>query len=144
MNRKIIVQIIRLLFGTLFTYTGIMKIWYHHEFKDQVRESPILNPISEIVVWTIPTIEISIVILLLKNHWQLKGLYASLFLMSLFTLYLILIKNFSFYIPCSCGGWLQLLPANFHIIFNTILTILAFTGVYLQKLSQKNETMNYS
>lgn len=137
MNRNTILQIIRIVFILLFSYTGIMKVWHYQEFKSQIRESSILNPISEIVVWTLTAIEISIVILLLKSRWLLKGFYVSLFLMSLFTLYMILIVNFSFYIPCSCGGWLESLPQNFHILLNILLTVFAFIGALLQKQLQK-------
>jgi hypothetical protein len=59
-------------------------------------------------------------------------------MMSLFTAYLIIMLKFSYHIPCSCGGVLQNLSWNDHIVFNTFFIVIAGAGALLKA----NETNN--
>jgi hypothetical protein len=60
------------------------------------------------------------------------GLYASFFLMSLFTAYLMIMLNVSYYVPCSCGGVLEKLSWNQHIVFNVFFIVISAAGAILQ------------
>jgi len=79
-------------------------------------------------------------------RFRLLGLYASFSLMVMFTAYIIAITKFSDYIPCSCGGVLQNMSWNQHLIFNIGFILLAVAGIifhskYLHEVStaSKNE-----
>jgi hypothetical protein len=60
----------------------------------------------------------------------------------MFTLYIIFISQFTYYIPCSCGGYLDALPQNGHILLDTTLVLLAGAGIYLYKNLAQNLPKN--
>jgi hypothetical protein len=139
MKQKSIILSIKLIFLILFLYTGISKFIGYKEFIAQIKQSPILNPLNGwIIIWIVPTAEIIVAIMLIRRKWQLQALFSSFLLMLLFTIYLILLNNFSYYIPCSCGGWLESLPPDIHIALNSLLMIIAITGIFLEKRSRAN------
>lgn len=132
MSKKIVINSIVILFIALFLYTGISKLVSYTEFNQQLRQSPLLKPFAGWVAWMSPVAEILVVIMLVISKWRLMGLYGSFILMVLFTGYLIAVSTFSFYIPCSCGGVLEQMPLDMHIIFNTGFALLAFTPILLK------------
>ena len=141
LKKNTIVEIIALLFVILFLYTGISKLMEYSVFKEQLAESPILKPVASIIAWLLPLTEFVISILLFIPPWRLKGLYASLVMMLLFTLYIIAIMSFNEELPCSCGGIIELLSWQGHLVFNSIFIILAIIGILFErriKLYSKN------
>ncbi len=140
MKSKRRIQIVRAAFILFFAYTGIIKLWRFQEFKQEVSESPVLHPIGGLVIWAVPALELFVVLMLLKDTWKLKGLYSSFVLMILFTVYVVWINNFSFYIPCSCGGWLETMPPGLHIMLNCLLTIIAFAAARLESQKEKSHS----
>lgn len=137
MKRTIIIEIITILFMILFLYTGISKLMDHQLFEAQLEESPVMAPFSAVIAWGVPFIEILIAIMLLLPAFRLNALYASLFLMIAFTIYVIVLVNFSNQLPCSCGGVIEQLSWQQHIIFNCVFTGLAAWAIWLKKQSGK-------
>jgi uncharacterized membrane protein YphA (DoxX/SURF4 family) len=141
MKRTTIIETIIFLYAILFLYTGISKLMEYSEFKESIADSPILTPIATPIALGLPWIEFMITLMLTVPRWRLKGLYASLVLMSLFTVYVIGLLLFDKDLPCSCGGILQQLSWPQHIVFNTVFVLLAIWGIVLQK-RQKKEQQN--
>jgi hypothetical protein len=133
MTRKNITDIISALLAILFTYAAINKIIDHDIFITQISKSPMLSSFAVLVGYGIPTVEIFIVALLLLPKVRDVGLYLSFFLLLIFTTYLITILNFSYYIPCSCGGILQGLSWKAHIAFNSLFMVLALVGIVVYR-----------
>lgn len=131
--RTTITETIVILFIILFLYTGISKLMDYSVFKEQIAVSPILHPVAPIIAGTLPWMEFIVATLLVIPRWRLKGLYVSLALMISFTLYIIYMLLFYKDLPCSCGGVIQLLSWDQHIIFNGLFILLALTGVLLEK-----------
>jgi uncharacterized membrane protein YphA (DoxX/SURF4 family) len=104
----------------LFVYASISKLTDYQKFKIQLGQSPILTPVAGTIAWFIPVLEITISILLFLPKYRLTGLYASFTLMTIFTAYIFAITRYSEFIPCSCGGVLQHMNWNQHLIFNFI------------------------
>lgn len=145
MKRNTIIEIIAILFMILFLYTGISKLVDYPIFKAQLEESPVMAPFSTVIAWGVPLLEIGLAILLLLPAFRLKGLYGSLFLMSAFTIYVIALVSVSDKLPCSCGGVIEQLSWQQHIIFNSAFTGLAAWAVWLQRKSDKtNKIKNTS
>jgi uncharacterized membrane protein YphA (DoxX/SURF4 family) len=141
LSKSTIVEIISVLFIILFLYTGISKLMEYAVFKEQIADSPILQPIAPFIAWGLPFTEFLVTILLIIPRWRLKGLYASLILMVAFTGYIGAIMIFNKELPCSCGGIISELSWQGHLIFNSIFILLAFAGVLLEKLTrQLNKT----
>ena len=138
LKKNTIIEIISSLLIILFIYTALSKLSSYNTFIVQLSKSPFITSYAKSIAWCIPAVEILISLLLVFKRTKLIGLYASFFMMSLFTAYLIIMLNFSYHIPCSCGGVLQNLSWNDHIVFNSFFIVIAGAGVLLKA----NETNN--
>lgn len=132
----IAVTIISFLLVLLFSYAAISKILEFHKFAGQLKSSPLLHPVSGILVWLIPTTELYAVILLLVPSWRRSGLLMATIVMTAFTLYISIMLLFFEKLPCSCGGVFERMSWGQHLAFNIVFTLLAFAGLVLQKPEQ--------
>ena len=132
LRKNTIIEVISSLLIILFIYTSLSKLSAYDNFTAQLSKSPFITSYANYIAWSIPAVEILISLLLVIKKTRLIGLYASFFLMSMFTAYLIIMLNFSYYIPCSCGGVLQYLSWNEHIVFNAFFIVIAGAGVLLK------------
>jgi len=141
MNRSrniylIIIKIASVLFIVLFVYSATSKLLDFEQFKIQLGQSPIITAYADWVAWGIPLIEYVITGLFLVPRSISLAFYASFSLMTMFTTYILLILNFSDYIPCSCGGVLEDLGWAEHIVFNVGFIIIAAIALsYLERNS---------
>jgi len=124
-----IVPIVTVLLIVLWTYASLSKLLDYQNFRLQLGKSPLLTGFEGMVAAGVPLLEICIAVLLAVKRTATLGLYASLALLSLFTAYLVVILNYSYYIPCSCGGILQGLSWKSHIMFNGCFLALAAAAV---------------
>ena len=132
-NRKnqLIPEAISFLLIFIFVYAAFSKILDFQKFRVQLGQSPMLTAFAGWVAWIIPAVEILISLMLAIPRYRLAGLYASFSLMVMFTAYIIAITRFSEYVPCSCGGVLQNMSWNQHLLFNIGFVLIALTGVIL-------------
>jgi hypothetical protein len=144
MKKTTIIESIVVLYVILFLYTGISKLMEYSVFKQQLADSPILAPVSKPIALGLPWLEFLITVLLVIPKWRLKGLYSTLILMTLFTIYIIAILLFSTNIPCSCGGILAELSWKQHVIFNCIFIALSVLGINLQKRNIRDHKIEWS
>jgi len=133
MKRTTIVEIIALLFATLFLYTGIAKLMDYDVAKEQIGLTPLLAPIAGVVVIALPIIEIITAIFLFLPRMRKVALYTSLGLMVAFTGYIIYILKYNDTLPCTCGGVLETLSWNQHLTLNIGLILLSLTGILLNR-----------
>jgi len=135
MNKKIIVEIISMAYVLLFVYAGISKLLDYERMRVQLEMTPWLSSIAGFIAWAVPAAEILISTFLLIPRWRLQALYAALASMVLFTIYILGILWFSPAndMPCTCGGLLQQMSWNTHIVFNLVFIGLAATGIWLER-----------
>ena len=126
-----IVNTISYLYALLFFYAATSKLLDFDTFQIQLGQSPLLSAFTDWVSISIPTLEICIAIILLIPKFRLLGLYTSYLLMSMFTIYIHIILNYSSFVPCSCGGILQKMTWNQHLIFNMVFIILAVIAIII-------------
>jgi len=126
------VEIICYLFIILFVYAAAGKLLDFEEFRVQLGQSPMLSEFADYVVWALPAMEIGVAILLSSAKLRLIGIFAFFSLMVMFTTYIVIILNFTDFIPCSCGGVLANLGWIEHLIFNVVFIILAIITVVLE------------
>jgi uncharacterized membrane protein YphA (DoxX/SURF4 family) len=131
MKKQFVADFIASLFILLFVYAALSKLLDYDEFRVQVSKSPLLTAFTGWVIWLVPAVEIVIALLLAIPRWRLPALYASFTLMVMFTAYIVAILHFSDFIPCSCGGILQNMNWDQHLVFNIFFIVLALTGVLL-------------
>jgi uncharacterized membrane protein YphA (DoxX/SURF4 family) len=135
------VELICTLLVILFIYTGLNKLLDYSNFKAQLEQSPFIKDFSGIIALTLPAGEILLSLALLINRIRLLGLYLSFFLMFLFTGYIYAMLEYSYYLPCSCGGVLAAMSWEQHLVFNAFFTALALAGTILQsKIIQEKKT----
>ena len=141
--KRISIEIIIALYVLLWVYAGLSKLLDYETFKIQLGKSPLLTAFPGIVAIGIPLAELLFAGLLLSKQFRMLGLYFSLFLMVMFTAYLIAILNFSYYIPCSCGGILSGLSWDTHIVFNIAYIVLAIIGIIIGSDLNKTKNRNH-
>jgi len=139
-KRETIVFIISRLFFVLFLYSAGDKLYDLGKFRTQLGQSPLLTSFASSVAWTIPIVEVTIAILVIIHRTTLVGLFASLNLMVMFTTYIIMIMNYSEYVPCSCNGILEGATWAQHLVFNIIFVLFGIVGIiYKNKIEQKSK-----
>jgi hypothetical protein len=119
----------------LWIYTGLNKLIHYDKFSFEAGRSPFLQHIAPLIAATVPTGELLIAALLIFKRTRVAGLYASLFLITLFTGYVYIMLHYAYDLPCSCGGIIELLTWEQHLLVNCILTLLTATAIILQKRS---------
>jgi hypothetical protein len=116
----------------------VSKIQDFEKFGVELGKSPILNAFSGPVSILIPVIEIVISVMLVIRQFQYMAFYLSFSLMVVFSAYIVSILKFSAYIPCSCGGILQNMTWNQHLIFNVGFVFLGTVAILIYPNTKKN------
>jgi uncharacterized membrane protein YphA (DoxX/SURF4 family) len=139
-RKKFIIEVICFLFIFLFVYAAFSKLTDFNKFKAQLGQSPMLTAYASLVAFAIPISEVLISIMLVISKLRLLALYMSFSLMTMFTTYIIAITNFSEFVPCSCGGVLQNMTWNQHLLFNIFFMLLGIAGVFLMSSLHATDT----
>ena len=130
--------IICFLLVLLFIYAAFSKLIDFKSFQSDMNNQPFPDSWTPFLTWSIPAIEIAIAGCLLFQTTTLTGLYASLFVMIVFTIYILLVLLHVFpYVPCSCGGVINKLTWPQHLIFNVFFVSIAAAGIVIEKNKYK-------
>ncbi|MBZ4033822.1 hypothetical protein K6T82_03530 [Flavobacterium sp. 17A] len=140
-RKNLVIQLVSYLFVLLFVYAAISKLLDFQNFHVQLSQSPLLSVFSSWIAVLVPIAELFTAILLIVPSFRLWGFYFSLILMGMFTVYIYIILHFSSFIPCSCGGVLEKMSWNVHLLFNLIFIVLAIWAILL--CSKGNESNNF-
>jgi putative oxidoreductase len=134
LKRQVVIECIAALLILLFLYASVSKFLDFKRFIDEMNNQPLPNSWTPFLVWGIPFLEIAISAALLFEYTRLLALYASLVLMTLFTIYAIMIlAHFFPYVPCSCGGVIRKLTWPQHLVLNLFYVALSVLGLILQR-----------
>jgi putative oxidoreductase len=134
MKKETLIQIIIAACALLFFYAAGSKLMNYEQSKHEMFKQIFPRSVGVVLVVLVPVIELIVVLLLLVKATRLKGLYASLILLILFTLYIAIALSGIFgRKPCSCGGILKHLGYWTHLGFNLIFIVLAILGIALEK-----------
>ncbi|MBG6062905.1 putative membrane protein YphA (DoxX/SURF4 family) [Flavobacterium sp. CG_9.1] len=123
--REIIKSIISYLFILIFVYAALTKLIEFQNFQAQLGQSPLLSAYTGFISYSVLIVELVIAFLLSIPRTRSIGLLSSFALMIMFTVYIIVILNYSSFVPCSCGGILEKMSWKEHLIFNSAFTLLA-------------------
>ena len=126
-----LIEIISALFILLFLYTALSKIYEHKSFQIILSKSPLIGNFSKVISYILPIAEIIVSLCLLMPMTRSKGLWGSLFLMCVFTIYIAYMIIYSPKLPCSCGGVLKKLNWTQHLLFNIFFTLLNIFALWL-------------
>lgn len=120
----------------LFVYAAVSKLSNYDQFKGQIEAGP-LKRFSSFIKWFIPIVELLISLMLTVASTKKVGLYGALALLLIFTGYITVIVLSGKNLPCSCGGVIQSLSWQQHLVFNLFFIGLAFTGLLMEKKRNK-------
>jgi hypothetical protein len=134
-----VAQGIRLILIFLFAYTAVSKLLNLEVFKQTMMVAHIPTGLAGVVSVFVPVSELVLVLLLSANQTKRSGLYGSLIIMLVFTLYIIYMKTWLPKLPCSCGGIIQKLTWNQHLLLNLVLTVLTGYAIVSDKKSGKQD-----
>jgi uncharacterized membrane protein YphA (DoxX/SURF4 family) len=139
LRKNRLVTIISYLFILLFVYAAVSKILEFRNFQAQLGQSPLLSALTGFISYAVLIVEMLIAIALSIPKCRLIGLYAAFLIMVMFTAYIVVILNYSSFIPCSCGGILEKMEWKGHLIFNIAFCLLAVLGIITgsRRLSRK-------
>lgn len=144
MRKKIIIEVISSLLILLFLYASVSKWLAFKSFIGDMNNQPFPNWMTPWLVWSIPSIEVLIVVLLIFERSRLPGLYASLGLMLAFTIYTVAVLLHAFaYIPCSCGGVIKKLTWSQHLVLNLFFVGISIAGIILFKKTQPKNAVAF-
>lgn len=117
--KKIIFAISCFLLILLFIYAGVSKLLDFNGFAMEMKNQPFPKFLALSLTWIIPPVEIVIAICIIFDASRLKGLYASLVVMVIFSIYTSMVLAHVFpYVPCSCGGIIKKLTWPQHLLFD--------------------------
>jgi len=135
LNTRNILDVFVFLLMLLFIYAAAVKLFDYSSFRNQLRVSMFFKHIPDLIALGIPLLELGTAIFLFTPRLRLTGLYASFTLMLAFTVYIAYMLMFidKTVRPCGCGGILNKLGWEEHLIFNIAFTLLAALGILLQK-----------
>jgi len=143
MKRSIVADSIAYFFVLLFLYTGIAKLMDMATFRNELSSSPGLGALSGIITWALPIGEILLAVILFLPRWRLRGLYATLVLMTLFTGYVITLFLIDDQLSCSCGGIIEALNPQQHIVFNSTCVILSLVAIIAGRKQQPTASFRW-
>jgi thiol-disulfide isomerase/thioredoxin len=143
MKKDLLVDIISYFFILLFLYTGVTKLMEIHLFKEQLLSSPLLGSMAGIITWALPIGELLLVITLFIPAYRLRALYATLILMTFFTVYVTIILFMDNQLSCSCGGIIEELSPKQHVLFNGVCVVLSAIAIAICKRSKPSVQFNW-
>jgi hypothetical protein len=133
-RKNTVIEISSSLFILLFVYTALSKLTDYNFFVAQLNTHPGINKYADTIAWSIPGAELLISVMLLIPRTRVIGLYGSLGLMAVFTVYLLYMLQFGEHLPCSCGGVIKYMTWKQHVAFNSFFIVVAILGLWLSKL----------
>ncbi len=119
----------------LFVYNVLSKLADHDFYRYQLDNQVFSPTVSNALYYLLPLSQILAVILLYIERYRIIGFVYSFGLLSIFTIYILLIiRDYFDRVPCICGGVITSISWKGHFVFNLFFLGTAAIGfVYLIK-----------
>ncbi len=129
---------VRYLLLFLFVYTATDKILSPGLFANDLLKARYLDiEVLPWLIWLVPFLECLVVLLLFFNRSVRIGLAIGLGLMSVFTWHLLILWRSNPNSPCACGGFIDEIPAPFHLVLNILVMILILSAIVFSESPKK-------
>lgn len=125
--------LVRIICMMLFLFSGYEKLITHDQFLRGLEKVAIVGRYAWAVSWLVPALELVISGLLAFERTVKIGLYAFIYLMIAFTIYIIAVLSWAETLPCHCNILVKSLSWPQHIAFNLVFVLLAFVGLRFQR-----------
>jgi putative oxidoreductase len=121
----------------LFTYAAISKLSDLVIFKSQLYRQHFPHVLADMLLYALPAAELFTVLLLLFQRTRLTGLLVSAAMLTAFTLYIALgLLHVWGKIPCSCGGILNHMSWQTHLVFNCAFLLAGLAGIAVHRADE--------
>jgi putative oxidoreductase len=125
----------------LFVYAAVSKVEAFTLFRISLYRQAFRHAFADVLLYLLPALELLTVVLLLSRKAFLAGLLLSLFLLSMFTGYIMLIiLHWWKHVPCPCGGLLEHLSWPAHFLFNCFFIALNLVAIYIHVKERRSVT----
>jgi putative oxidoreductase len=145
--KKWIPDIICGLLILLFAYAALSKLTDRQHFQAVLTQMLLIKYVAGFISFALPVTELVVCALLFMPGTRLLGLYTSLGLMMVFTLYIGYMIVFAPMLPCNCGGVLEQMSWAQHLVFNLVFIALSAMAIKLypsQKILLQHNSRPYS
>lgn len=139
-KNKTISTLITIALLLLWIPVSMDKLLNFATFKAGILRQPFSDELGKLLIYTLPVLEIAVVLLLVNQRWRILGLWLSTLLMAAFTGYIgIALLGAWEQLPCGCGSVISGLNWNQHFWFNLFFLLLSITGILLQRNLQRSD-----
>ena len=128
--RKTFSPAVSLFFAVLFSYASVSKGKDFDAFRRELGESPGLEGYGTAVAFGIIAVQILAVVLLCYRPSRFWGLWTTFWTVTGFAAYIAVILLYSKNLPCTCTGLFEKMSWQGNLVFNMVLVITAFAGLY--------------
>ncbi|WEK33800.1 MAG: hypothetical protein P0Y53_15010 [Candidatus Pseudobacter hemicellulosilyticus] len=137
MKKKVLLETSASLLVLLFLYAALSQFLAFKTFTGDLNNQPFSNGFTPWLRWLIPASMLLIATGLLFERTRLRAFQASFVLLSVFSVYIVLILGNVFNrIPCSCAGVIKSFSWSQQLLLNGLLLALSLAGMLLQKHKQ--------
>ncbi|MBO9635961.1 MAG: hypothetical protein J7578_22855 [Chitinophagaceae bacterium] len=134
MKKKIALEGIISLLILLYLYTGLTQLLSFKFFYGNIFNQPIFQWSKPVLVYAIPLSQLLVAVGLFFERTRKPALWASLGLLTMFTVYTVLIvMNALARVPCTCGGVISSFTWPQHLLFNLCFLVLNVIALLLKK-----------
>ncbi|VTP91491.1 MauE/DoxX family redox-associated membrane protein [Sphingobacterium daejeonense] len=131
-RKRITFNIVIILLLLLWTPVSIDKISDFTAFKSGILRQPFSDSLGYILIYTLPVLELIIVLALIMEKYRKVGLILSTVLMAAFTAYIaVALMGAWEKLPCGCGSVISGMTWMQHFFFNLLFLFLSGWGLYL-------------
>jgi putative oxidoreductase len=125
----------------LYVYAVTSKLADMNTFRGQLYNQPFPHPMADLLLFTLPAIELLTIALLFFPRTLRCGLWLSAGLLVVFTGYISLVKlHFWARVPCSCGGILSKMSWTTHLVFNLVFIAINLAAIFIDRREKYRPT----
>lgn len=144
-TRKIVVEVIVILYASLLVYTAINKLMEFELNREQLSIMPLVSSFAGTFAWLLPLVEFIITVIIFLPKTRTLGLMMGTGLMLAFSGYVILLMTQPADLPCTCGGFLKALSWPQHLVFNLTFVLMGIIGwLWNRNINEAKQRMAHS
>lgn len=122
----------QILIAVLFAFSSADKLLHLHQFQGHVASSPLLQSFDPVMLTRlIISVELLIPLFMLFERSKVPAVGGALFLLVLFSGYLLRLSWFSTDLPCGCGNLLSGLDIRVHTAINLLFAAVSAATLFL-------------
>ncbi|NGM62677.1 hypothetical protein G5B30_12200 [Sphingobacterium sp. SGG-5] len=143
MKAKYLLNIITIALLLLWIPVATEKLIDFTTFKHTLLRQPLPHGLTYMAIYTLPALEVLVVVMLVSPRWRQWGFLLSAILMALFTVYigLALLGTWD-RLPCACGSVISGMSWTQHFWFNLLFLGISVVGLLVKKRQHTSDPVD--